>query len=498
MLVAGKGDAMKDVVIVGAGVIGCAVARELSRYRLDVCVLEASEDVCTGTSKANSGIVHAGFDAPAGSNKARFNVLGSRMMPEITKDLDVPFRRNGALVVCTDASQRSGLDELLERGRKNGVENLRIVERDELKSLEPNISDNAIAALYASDSGIICPFKLTIAMAENANTNGVEFRFNTPVTDICKNADGGYIVRTPDGEIAARCVVNAAGVYAAELHNKVSAKKLHITPRRGEYCLLDKAAGNHVNSTVFSQPTRMGKGILVTPTVHGNLLIGPTAEDIGDPENTATTREGLEKVIAGAGMSVSNIPVRQVITSFAGLRAHEDGHDFVIGEPEDAPGFIDCAGIESPGLSAAPAIGVHVAELVRAILHADKKEAWNGCRKDIVATASLSAAEHDALIKQNPAYGTIICRCESITEGEILDAIHRPLGARTLDGIKRRTRAGMGRCQSGFCMHRVMAILQRELGIPMEEVCKSGSDSHIVLGERIYPHSTNERQKTND
>ena len=474
---------MKDVVIIGAGVIGCAVARELSRYELDVCVLEAAEDVCTGTSKANSGIVHAGFDAPTGSKKARFNVLGSRMMPEITKELDVPFRRNGALVVCTDASQRSGLDELLESSKKNGVENLRIIERDELKALEPNISDTAIAALYAPDSGIICPFKLTIAMAENANTNGVEFRFNTPVQDICRNADGFYTIKTPDSEIIARCVVNAAGIYAAELHNRVSKEKIHITPRRGEYCLLDKSAGKHVQCTIFAQPTKMGKGILVTPTVHGNLLIGPTAEDIDDSENTATTRAGLEKVLAGSATNVSNIPVRQVITSFAGLRAHEDGNDFIIDEPEDAPNFIDCAGIESPGLSAAPAIGKYVAEQVSGKLKATKKDIWNVIRKDIIATAELSAAEHDALIKANPAYGTIICRCESITEGEILDAIHRPLGARTLDGIKRRTRAGMGRCQSGFCMHRVMAILQRELGIPMEEICKSGKDSHIVMGD---------------
>ena len=474
---------MKDVVIIGAGVIGCAVARELSKYDLNVCVLEASEDVCTGTSKANSGIVHAGFDAPTGSNKARFNVLGSQMMPEITKELDVPYKRNGALVVCTDASQRAGLDVLLKRGKKNGVEHLRIIERDELKAFEPNISDSAIAALYAPDSGIICPFKLTIAMAENANVNGVEFRFNTPVQDIYRNADGLYRIITPKDEIICHYVVNAAGVRAAELHNKISSVQLHITPRRGEYCLLDKSAGKHVQCTIFAQPTNMGKGILVTPTVHGNLLIGPTAEDIEDSENTATTRAGLEKVLAGSAANVSNIPVRQVITSFAGLRAHEDGGDFIIGVPEDAPNFFDCVGIESPGLSAAPAIGRYVADSISTKLNAAKKDTWNGCRKDIVATAELSPSEHDALIKENPAYGTIICRCESITEGEILDAIHRPLGARTLDGIKRRTRAGMGRCQSGFCMHRVMTILQRELGIPMEEICKSGNDSHIVMSD---------------
>ncbi|MBQ9816548.1 MAG: NAD(P)/FAD-dependent oxidoreductase [Proteobacteria bacterium] len=473
---------MKDVVIIGAGVIGCAVARELSKFQCDVCVLEASEDVCAGTSKANSGIVHAGFDAMPGSAKARFNVMGSRMMPQITQDLDVPFKRNGALVVCVDRSLRPGLDELLERGRINGVQNLRILERDELKKLEPNISDNAIAALYAPDSGIICPFKLTIAMAENAFTNGVDFGFNSPVQSIRRNDDGSYTVQTASEQITARSVINAAGVHSAEFHNQVSAQKIHITPRRGEYCLLDKNAGNHVHCTIFPQPTKMGKGILVTPTIHGNLLIGPTAEDIQDAENTSTTREGLERVTSGSGSCVSNIPLRQIITSFSGLRAHEDGSDFIIGEPEDAPNFIDCAGVESPGLSAAPAIGKHVADLLSEKFSLVPKSSWIATRKDIAATADLTPEEHNQLIKQNLAYGTIICRCESITEGEILDAIHRPLGARSLDGVKRRTRAGMGRCQSGFCMHRVMEILHRELGIPMEEITKSGGKSTIVIG----------------
>ena len=473
---------MRDVVIIGAGVIGCAVARELSKYRLNVCVIEKSEDVCTGTSKANSGIVHAGFDAMPGTNKARFNVLGSAMMDEITRDLDVPFKRNGALVVCTDSTQLDGLNDLLERGIRNGVKNLRILNRDELIQLEPNISDKAIAALYAPDSGIICPFKLTIAMAENACTNGVEFLFNKSVVDIHRSEDGLYHLKTSQNEeIVTHCVVNTAGVYSANIHNLVSTKKLHITPRRGEYCLLDKSAGNHVKSTIFPQPTQMGKGILVTPTVHGNLIIGPTAENIDNPELTATSQAGLEKVLNGSGLNVSNIPLRQVITSFAGVRAHEDGNDFIIGEPEDAPNFIDCAGIESPGLSAAPAIGQYVAQLIYTKLKPETKTDWIRTRKDIISMASLSIEERNNLIRTNPAYGTIICRCESITEGEILDAIHRPIGAKTLDGIKRRTRAGMGRCQSGFCMHRVMGILSRELGISMDEICKSGKDSRIIF-----------------
>lgn len=474
---------MKDIVIIGAGVTGCAVARELSRYGADICVLERSEDVCCGTSKANSGIVHAGFDAAIGSNKARFNVEGSAMIPDLARDLDIPFKRNGALVVCTDETFRSGLDELLERGKRNGVNNIRIVEREELRRMEPHISEKAVAALYAPDSGIICPFKLTIALAENANVNGVEFKFDTEVRDIRRDSDGIYHIQTNAGELTARCVVNAAGIYAADLHNKVSAHKLHITPRRGEYCLLDKAAGKHVSCTIFPQPTKMGKGILVTPTIHGNLMVGPTAEDIDDPESTATTRAGLDKVLSGAAQNVSGVPLRQVITSFAGLRAHEDGHDFIIGEPEDAPNFIDCAGIESPGLTSAPAIGRHVAQVLRDKLGLSEKTNWIGTRKDVVCTSELSPEAHNALIQKNPAYGTIICRCESVTEGEILDAIHRPLGARSLDGVKRRTRAGMGRCQAGFCMHRVMAILHRELGIPMEELTKSGGKSTLVTAQ---------------
>lgn len=473
---------MKDIVIIGAGVIGCAVARELSRYQADICVVESAEDVCTGTSKANSGIVHAGFDALPGTNKAHFNVLGNAMMDEISRDLDVPFKRNGALVVCVDPSQRGQLDILLERGRANGVTNLRILEREELRRLEPNISEQAVAALHAPDSGIICPFKLTIGFAENACMNGVEFRFDTRVLTLSRLDNGNYRLKTTQGDIETRYVVNAAGVYAADIHNQVCQNKLQIVPRRGEYCLLDKSAGSHVCCTVFPQPTAMGKGILVTPTVHGNLLVGPTAEDVEDKEGTGTTRDGLEKVLKGAGQNVANLPLRQIITSFAGLRAQAADHDFIIGEQPDAPHFIDCAGIASPGLSAAPAIGRHVASLLRDQMGLTEKTNWIATRQDVRSTVGLSVEAHNALVQKNPAYGTIVCRCESVTEGEILDAIHRPLGARTIDGIKRRTRAGMGRCQAGFCTHRVMAILQRELGIPMDEIRKSGGESRMIQG----------------
>lgn len=472
---------MYDICIIGAGVSGCAVARELSRYQADICVIEKCEDVCCGTSKANSAIIHAGFDAAEGSLMAKLNVQGNEMMDKLAEELDFPFQRNGSLVVCMNREDIPGLQALYDRGVKNGVKDLRILSREEALHSEPNLSDDIAAALSAPTGGIVCPFSMTIALAECASQNGVTFQFDTTVEGIEKDA-GFYRLKTNRGDVESRYVVNAAGVYADEIHNMVSGHKIRITPRRGDYCLLDRSAGNHVSHTVFMLPTKKGKGVLVSPTVHGNLIIGPTAIDIADKEGTNTTREGLDELTAKAGMTIKNLPMRQVITSFAGLRAHEEGHEFIIGEAEDAKQFIDVAGIESPGLSSAPAIGVMVADLLRDKMNLIKKEHFTATRKGILNPASLSMEERNELIRQNPAYGTIICRCESVTEGEILDAIHRPVGARSLDGIKRRTRAGMGRCQSGFCSPRTMEILERELSIRMEDITKSGGASNIVTG----------------
>ncbi len=472
---------MYDVVIIGAGVIGSAVARELSKYRADICVVERAEDVCCGTSKANSAIIHAGFDAMPGTLKAKVNVEGNRMMDELSRELDFAFRRNGSLVVCTEREGLPTLEELRDRAGKNGVPDVRILGADEVRAMEPNVSDDVVAALYAPTGGIVCPFGMTIALAENAAANGVEFRLNTEVTEI-KKTEGGYVLATDKGEIRARVVVNAAGVYADKFHNMVSEHKLEITARKGEYCLLDKTAGGHVSHTVFQLPGAMGKGVLVTPTIHGNLLIGPTAADIDDREAVNTTAEGLSSLQARAGKSVKNIPMRSVITSFAGLRAHEKGDDFVIGEAEDAKGFYDAAGIESPGLSSAPAIGRMLAEMIAGDFNLEANEDFVGTRKGIMNPQTLSFEERQELIREKPAYGQIICRCEMISEGEILDAIHRPLGARSLDGVKRRTRAGMGRCQSGFCSPRVMEILAREVPMHMYDITKLGGASRIVLG----------------
>lgn len=472
---------MYDVIIIGAGVTGSAIARELSRFQLNILVIEKEEDVCCGTSKANSGIVHSGIDCKPGTLKARMNILGNEKMEALSKELDFPFRQNGSLILCFSGEDRPRLNKLYEQGIANGIPGIRIVEKEELHELEPNVSDEAVAAVYAPTGGIVCPFGLNIAMAENAAENGAVFRFNTEVTDILKIPEG-YLLTTSGKELRGKCIVNAAGVYADRFHNMVSARKIHIIPRLGEYCLLDKAAGGLVEKTIFQLPTRLGKGVLVTPTVHGNILIGPTARDSDDRESTDTTAEGLAQVIESAKRSVPDLPIRQVITSFCGSRAHEEGGEFILGEPEDAPGFFDAAGIESPGLTSAPAIGCYLAELICHRLSPAENPNFNGRRKGILNPKTLPAEAYAQLIREQPAYGNIICRCETVTEGEILDAIHRPLGAKSLDGIKRRTRAGMGRCQSGFCSPKVMEILAREYQISPLEITKSGEGANMIAG----------------
>lgn len=470
---------MYDVIIIGAGVSGCAIARELSRKKGKILVVERAEDVCCGTSKANSAIVHAGYDAKHGTLMAKLNVQGSRMMPKLAKELDFHYENNGSLVVMMSEEDRPALMALYENGLKNGVEQLQILERDALRAMEPNISDNAVAALYAPTGAIVCPFGLTFALAENAAKNGVQFQFDSEVTDVQK-IDGGWKVVTAKGTLETKAVVNAAGVYADKIHNMVSSETMTITPRRGDYFLLDRATQGFVKNTIFQLPGKYGKGVLVAPTVHGNTIVGPTAIDIEDKDGTATTQAGLDDVRSKSGIAVKNLPLRQTITSFAGLRAHEARHEFFIGEI--APGFVDCAAIESPGLSSAPAIGVMVADIVNGILHLEDNPDFDGTRKGILDPKTLSPEDHAALIRENPAYGNVICRCETITEGEIVDAIHRTPGARSLDGVKRRTRAGMGRCQGGFCSPRVMEILSRELGIPMDQVTKSGGNSKLIVG----------------
>ena len=470
-----------DIIIIGAGVTGSAIARELSRFDCSCLVLEKDEDLCTGTSKANSGIVHAGYDAKPGTLKAKMNIRGNELMPTLCQELDIPFKQIGSLVVCTDEANRDGIDDLYARGITNEVPGMKILCAEEVKAIEPNISDNIVCALYAPTAGVICPFRLNIAMAECAAQNGVDFKFDSPVTGISKDGEK-WIIETSSDSYECSVVVNAAGCHSDELHNLVSEKKYHITPRRGDYMLLDRSVEGFVKHIIFPQPTAMGKGILVTPTVHGNTIVGPTAVDIESKDEAPVTADGLVKVQEGSAKNIKGLPLKQVITGFSGLRAHEDGGEFILKEAEDCPGFFDCVGIESPGLTACPAIGEYMAALIAEKLSLKQKETWNGICKDVIKPFELSSEDREKLIKDQPEYGRIICRCETITEGEIIDAIRRPLGAKSLDGVKRRTRAGMGRCQGGFCSPRVMDILSRELGVPLDSITKSGGKSKILTG----------------
>lgn len=474
-----------DVAIIGAGVSGCAIARELSRLDVRVCVIEAEDDVCCGTSRANSAIVHAGFDAQPGTLMARLNVEGASLMPALCAELGVDFKAIGSLVVCTDEESLPDLYALEERGRSNGVPDLRVIGQEELVRMEPNISDAAIAALWAPTAGIVNPFQLTCALAENAAANGVEFLLEQRVTGLARHGDTGvWNVATNKGQLTARVVVNAAGVRADEVHAMASKTPLKICPRRGQYYVLDTCAGGHVRHTVFALPTRLGKGVLVTPTTAGNLLVGPTAEDTDDKDGIDTTAPGLSEVREKSALTVRDVPFRECIRTFSGLRSHRAEHDFLIGEASDAPGFVDCAAIESPGLSASPAIGRLVAGIVSGLLgNPPQREGFVARRSPIPDVARMSRDEWAALVRERPDYGRVVCRCRTVTEGQIVDAIHAVPGARSVDGVKRRVEAGMGRCQGGFCTPKIMELLAREVpGLELGAVTKDGEGSPLALG----------------
>lgn len=474
---------MFDVTIVGAGIIGCAISRELSKYNLKTCVLEKSIDVASGTTKANSAIVHAGFDAKPNSLKGKLNAKGNAMYTQLAKELDFPFKRNGSLVLCFDAEHMVDLDSLLAQGKKNGVPDLVILDGDQVRKMEPNVTDNCVGALYAPTGGIVCPYEMTVGFAENAYINGVEFKFETEVTNIEKNSNS-YIVKTNKGDIETKIVINAAGLFSDDINNMVSNKKLKIIPRKGEYVLFDKAVGNLVTNTIFQLPTKLGKGILVTPTVHGNLLIGPTAVDITDKNNLYTTQEGIDEIVLKAQLSIQTpLPMNMSITSFAGNRATSELDDFIIEEVSDAKNFINVASIASPGLTSAPSIAAMVSDMIVEKLVPEKNMSFNPIRKCIRKFSEMSNEERKAIIKEIPEYGKIVCRCESVTEGEIIEAIRSPLGAKTLDGIKIRTRAGTGRCQAGFCATKIVDILSKELNISRSEITKFGGNSTLLVGK---------------
>lgn len=471
---------MYDVAIIGAGVVGGMIARTLSAYKLRICILEKENDVASGATKANSAIVHAGFDAKEGTLKAKLNVEGSKMMEKVTTELGVKYKKNGSLVIGFNEEDKLAIEDLLERGKINGVEGLRIIEKEEIKKLEPNISDNVTVALYAPTGAIVCPYELCIAAVGNAMDNGADLKINFEVSSIEKE-DEWYKICSEKESIKAKFVVNAAGVFSDEIAKMAGDSSFTITPRRGQYILIDKECGNLVSHTIFRTPSKMGKGILVSPTVDGNLLTGPTSVDIEDKEDVSCTPECFEKIIKEANENVDGIPYNKTITSFCGLRATGSTGDFIINSPTHR--FINVAAIESPGLTASPAIAEMVKELlVNEGAELTEKENYNPFRKAMHAFREATIEEKNEVIKKDKSFGRIICRCEGVSEGEILEAIRTNPKPTDLDGVKRRTRAQMGRCQGGFCSPYIISLLAKELNIPCEDVTKFGKGSKLITG----------------
>ena len=471
---------MFDVVVIGGGVVGGLILRELTKYQLNVCLLEKENDVAMGASKANSGIVHAGFDASVGSLKAKFNVEGNKMMESVCADLGVKFRRNGSLVVAFTEEDFKTINDLKARGEVNGVDGLEIIDQTRLREMEKNISDEAFAALYAPTGGIVCPYELTIASIGNAMDNGAKLCTDFTVT-VIEKTENGYLVKSNDGQtIETKLIINCAGLYSGKIAEMVG-DDIQIGARKGEYILLDRESGDFVSHTLFFTPTKLGKGILVTQTVDNNILLGPTADEGND--NTETSANGLAFVIEKARQMSKNPPLFNTITSFAGIRAYSDRHDFIIEESKNAKGVIHCAGIESPGLTASPAVAKYVVEtLVGGLMSLTKNEEFNGTRKPDYFFKNLSMEEKNEIIKKDPSYGKIICRCEQVTEGEILRAIRENPPAKDIDGVKRRTRSGMGRCQGGFCQPFVAELIAKERGMSLTNVTKNGKGSNLLTG----------------
>lgn len=472
---------MYDVIIIGGGVVGCSVARYLSRFRAKTLLLEKTNDICNGQSKANTAIVHGGYDCKPNTLKAKFNVEGNAMFEQLHREIDFPVKWNTSLVVSFSPEGRPSLEKLYQQGVMNKCRGeLRIISQEELRSREPNVGEKACEALLVGSGGICCPYEMTVALAENAAMNGVEFIRNAEVTALSKLPDGNWKADSTAGTFEARAIVNCAGVYSDNINNMVSGEKVRIRPRRGEYYILDKKYADAFHASMFQLPTKMGKGILITPTVDGTVLIGPTAEDIDDKEDKRTTADGLEKVLKTGALTWNNIPSRSFITTYAGLRATSDKGDFILGEAPDAKNFYNCCGVESPGLTAAPAIGKWISEQIAEELGLPENKSFDPFRRAIPKFREMTDDERIKAIASDPEFAMIVCRCENITEAEIRASIRRPVGARDMDGIKRRTRAGMGRCQAGFCTPRVMEILAEELGISLTEVTKFGGSSALL------------------
>lgn len=471
---------MVDVVIVGGGVCGCSLLYELSRYKLSAVLVEKENDVSVGTTKANSAIVHAGYDPHPGTKMARYNVEGNALVKELCEKLDVPYQQIGSLVLAFDADQDALVRELFDRGTQNGVPGMKVLSAEEVREMEPNVSPEVTSALYAPSAGIVSPWELAIALAETAVKNGAQVELNSEVTSI-QPIDGGFRVTAGGKEIDTRFVVNAAGIWSDKINDMAAPHTFTVSANKGEYFLLDKSQGTLVNHVIFQCPSKVGKGVLVSPTVHGNLIVGPNAED-AEKDDLGTTGDGLAFVRKMALRSVPDINFRDSIRNFAGLRANTEIDDFLVGETEQK-GFFNIAGIKSPGLTSAPAIARDVVRMLgKAGLTLDPKETFVD-ERHVVRFKHLSHEERAAAIAKNPLYGQIVCRCETITEGEIVDALHRPLPPCSIDGVKRRCGSGMGRCQGGFCGPRVQQIIARELGIPQEAVMMDRAGTAVITGE---------------
>lgn len=467
-----------DVLIAGGGVIGAAAARELSRYDLKVAVLEARSDLALGTSGANSGIVHAGYDAMPGTLMAELNVKGNQMYPELCRKLNIPFNPIGSLVLAFNEEDQEEIERLYNRGITNGVPGLELIDTAKVLEMEPNVTENVLGALWAPTAGVVSPYEATIAFAENAAENGAQFYLEHPITAIEKTEQGWKITAAED-TFEAKLLINCAGLHAHDISVMAGGEEYPVVGRKGEYILYDKNMGGYVSHVLFQPPSKMGKGILVTQTAEGNLLIGPSSDDVEDPLDTATSQEGLDMVLNTARKTCPNLPGAGAITTFAGMRA-VIGSDFIIQYSEKVDNLLQTAGICSPGLTAAPAIAEKIAELVGQKLELVKKDAWIDEREGIPHFAKMDWEGRQALIEKDPAYARMVCRCETVTEGQIVKALNSPIPVYTIDGVKRRCRAGMGRCQGSFCTPRVMEIIERESGIAYEEISKSGKGSKLI------------------
>ncbi|MFX1281546.1 MAG: NAD(P)/FAD-dependent oxidoreductase [Promethearchaeota archaeon] len=470
-----------DVIIIGAGVTGCSIARTLSKYNLKIAVLEKEAEIASGTSKANSGVVHAGYAAQREYTKRYLSIKGNKLYSQAAKELNFPFKRIGSFVVALEDSQIKELEEERKKGIEDGIPGLELIlDKNKIKEMEPTLTDDVVGVLHASSAGLVSPYELTFALADNATINGVKFFRNHEVVKI-RHQDYTFTVRTYQGEFKTRNLINAAGLYAAKISSMLGLDYFSLIPRKGEYILFDRNA-IHLNKILFPIPTKISKGILVCPTLHGNTFAGPNAQNITDPEDVSTTTAGLKEILEGGRKLVPSLPLRSSIRNFAGLRAVPETYDFII-DNTDVYGFINVAGILSPGLTATFAIAEKVVEFLELLgVKLSIKEDYNPYRPKPERFKDFTKEQLDSKVKEDPRWGRIICRCETIPEMEIINAIHAPVGARTVDGVKFRCRPGMGRCQGGFCRPRVIEILSRELKVPYEQVTKRGEDTNILVG----------------